>query len=469
MSSRPLTPEAKLRRMTETPIPQLLFSLAAPTIASMMISALYNIADTYFIGLIGNPSATGAVGVCLPLMALLQAVGFTFGQGSGNYISRALGAKDQSGAQRMVATGFFSAMIAGAVLGGIGLLLLNHLVMWLGSTDTIAPYAVDYARFILIGAPWLLPSLVLNNQLRFQGNAFFAMIGVVSGACVNIALDPLFIFTLDMGVAGAALATIISQLVSFILLLLGTRRGGTIRIRPKLFTPIRSIYKEIFRGGIPSFLRQGLASVATIALNFSAGSFGDTAVAAMSIVARIMFFAVSAVIGVGQGFQPICGFNYGARRYDRVRKGFWYAVRISFFVLLGVAVVAEIFAPQIVELFLKGHPEVTDIGALALRLQCIFLPLSGFMIISNMMLQTMGMAREASLVAVSRQGLFFLPAVLLLPSAIGLLGVQISQTVSDVCAMALITPLTFKVLKDLKRKEERPAETCGAAYADAPV
>ncbi len=465
----PQTPEARLRRMTDTPIPRLLFSLSAPTIVSMLISALYNMADTYFVGLIGNPSATGAVGVCLPLMAIMQAVGFMFGQGSGNYISRALGAQEDTNAERMAATGFFSALFAGILLAGMGLAVLHPLVRWLGSTETIAPYAVDYARYILIGAPWLLSSLVLNNQLRFQGNAFFSMIGVASGAVLNIALDPLFIFTLGMGVAGAALATILSQLVSFALLLAGTHRGGAIRIKPGLFTFKASVYAEIFRGGIPSLLRQGLASMATVALNFSAGAFGDSAVAAMSIVGRVMFFTVSAVIGFGQGFQPICGFNYGAGRYDRVRKAFWFSVKIAFFVLLGAAAVAFAFAPQIVELFLKGHPEVTAIGSLALRLQSILLPFSGFIMISNMMLQTMGYAREASLVAVSRQGLFFLPAVLLLPSVMGLLGVQISQTVSDFCALLLTVPLTFKVLRDLKRKEERPAEACAAARADVPV
>jgi putative MATE family efflux protein len=385
--TRPQTPEAKLAYMTQTPVRRLVLSLSAPTIVSMLISALYNIADTYYVGRIGNPSATAAVGVCLPLMALLQAVGFTFGQGSGNFISRALGAQDQGNAQRMAATGGFSAIVCGALLGLTGLVLLQPLVWWLGSTDTIAPFAVDYARFILIGAPWLLGSLVLNNQLRFQGNAFFSMIGVASGAALNIALDPLFIFTLGMGVAGAALATIISQLVSFFLLLAGTRKGGTIRIRLSHFTPSRENYLEIFRGGIPSLLRQGLNSVATIALNFAAGGFGDTAVAAMSIVGRVMFFAVSAVIGFGQGFQPVCGFNYGAKRYDRVRASFWFAVKLSFFILLGASAISALFAPQIINLFMKGHPEVTQIGALALRLQCILLPCAGFMIISNMMLQ----------------------------------------------------------------------------------
>lgn len=467
--TQPPSTEAKLRRMIETPIPRLVLSLSAPTIVSMLISAFYNMADTYFVGLIGNPSATGAVGVCLPLMAILQAFGFMFGHGSGNYISRALGAQDHENAQRMASTGFFSALIAGCVIAVLGLAFLNPLVIGLGSTETIAPYAVDYARYILIGSPWLVASLVINNQIRFQGNAFFSMIGVTAGAVLNIALDPLFIFTFGMGVAGAALATILSQLVSFFLLMLGTLRGGTIRIRLSQFTPKLSVYGEIFRGGVPSLLRQGLASFATIALNFAAGGFGDTAVAAMSIAGRVMFFSVSAVIGFGQGFQPICGFNYGAKRYDRVRKSFWFSVKLSFFVLLGTSLISMVFAPQIVELFLKGHPDVTAIGSLALRMQCILMPVSGFLILSNMMLQTMGLAREASLVAVSRQGLFFLPAVLLLPHVIGLLGVQIAQPVSDFCSILVTVPLTLRVLNDLKRKEARLATQGDAALNNVSV
>lgn len=466
---RALTPEAKLQQMIETPVAKLVLKLSVPTIVSMLISSLYNMADTYFVGLTGNPSASAAVGVCLPLMAILQAVGFMFGHGSGNYISRALGAKDMENARRMSATGFIWALVCGAAITVLGLLFLDPLVLALGSTPTIAPFARDYAFYILLGSPWLVASLVLNNQIRFQGNAVFSMVGVTAGAVLNIGLDPLFIFTLSMGVGGAALATIISQFVSFVLLWLGTLRGGNIRIRLNQFTATWAMFREIIRGGIPSLLRQGLASLATVALSFAAGAFGDTAIAAMSIVGRVMMFAVSAVIGFGQGFQPICGFNYGAKRYDRVRASFWFAVRLSFGVLLCASLVAVVFAPQIVDLFLRGNAEVTRIGALSLRLQSILLPFASFQILSNMMLQTMGLAREASLVAASRQGLFFVPAVLLLPLALGLLGVQLSQTVSDICSMAVTVPMTLKVLADLKRKEAQLAHCDVAATADVPV
>ncbi|MDD3410719.1 MAG: MATE family efflux transporter [Eubacteriales bacterium] len=448
---RPVTADDKYRQMLETPIPRLICSLSVPTVVSMLITSLYNMADTYFVGLIGSASATGAVGVAYPLMAVLQAVGFMFGHGSGNYISRALGAKQTDDASRMAATGFFSALLCGALLTAAGLCFLRPLVFLLGSTETIAPYAVDYVRFILLGAPWMVSSLVLNNQLRFQGNAFYGMIGITSGAVINIALDPLFIFALDMGVAGAALATILSQFISFLLLLAGTRRGDTIRIRPRLFSPNRDMFGNIFRGGVPSLLRQGLASLSTVCLNVAAGGFGDAAIAAMSIVTRIMQFACSAVIGFGQGFQPICGFNYGAKRYDRVREAFWFCVRVAFVILAVAGAVAFVFAPQIVSWFIRDNPEVISIGALTLRLQCVMLPFASFIITANMMLQTMGMAGKASLLAAARQGLFFIPAVLALPYFFGLLGVQLAQPVSDVLSFALSIPLTLEVLRMLRR------------------
>ncbi len=455
-----LTADEKLHKMMDTPIPKLVFLLSVPTVISMLITSLYNMADTYFVGLIGSASATGAVGIAFPLMAILQAVGFMFGHGSGNHMSRSLGAQDTKSAQRMASTGFFSAIIVGCIIAAAGLLALRPLVFLLGSTETIAPFAQDYLRYILIGAPWLIASLVLNNQLRFQGSAFYSMIGISSGAILNVFLDPIFIFVLDMGVAGAALATIISQFVSFVLLYVGTFQGGNVRIHLKSFTLKWSVYREILRGGLPSLFRQGLGSVATIILNATAGGFGDAAVAAMSIVTRVMQFLGSTIIGFGQGFQPICGFNYGAKRYDRVREAFWFCVKISFAFLAVVAVVAAIFAPQIIWFFLKDDSQVTAIGATTLRLQCIFLPTFAFVIMSNMMLQTMGIAGKASLLAIARQGLFLIPPVLILPHFFDLLGVQLAQPVADLCSILLAIPLALGVLKELKEKQalERPAE-----------
>lgn len=454
--SKPMTSEQKLRYMTETPLPKLVLSLSVPTVISMLITSFYNMADTYFVGLIGSASASGAVGVVFPFMAIMQAVGFMFGHGSGNHISRVLGAGDAEDAQRMAATGFISAFIAGVIIMLIGLIGSEPLVYLLGSTDTIAPYAQEYLRYLMPGVPFLVSSLVLNNQLRFQGSAFYAMIGITSGALLNVVLDPLFIFGLGMGVAGAALATSLSQIVSFFLLLAGTARGGNIRIRLRCFSPSVANFAEIFRGGVPSLARQGLNSLSTVCLNLAAGGYGDAAIAAMSIVSRIMMMVISAIIGFGQGFQPICGFNYGAKLYGRVRSAFWFCVKLCFAVLVVLALAAFCLAPQIVSLFLATDGEVQRIGTLALRLQCLFLPLFSFVCISNMMLQTMGLAGRATLLAAARQGMFFIPAVLGLEKLLGLLGVQIAQPVADVLSFLLALPLALGVLRELKEKENAP-------------
>ncbi len=451
--SKQMNSDEKLIYMTQTPLLKLVFTLATPTIISMLVTSFYNIVDTYFVGLIGSASATGAVGVVFPMMAIMQAVGFMFGHGSGNYMSRMLGAGDSEDAERMAATGFFSAFLMGIVIMIIGFMASDSIAVLLGATDTIAPYAAEYITFLMPSAPFLVASLVLNNQLRFQGSAFYSMIGISCGAVLNIGLDPLFIFVLDMGVAGAALATSISQIVSFFVLLIGTRRGSNIRIKLKNFTPTLENFKQIFRGGIPSLARQGLASLATICLNLAAGGYGDAAIAAMSIVTRIMQMTNSAIIGFGQGFQPICGFNYGAKQYGRVREAFWFCVKVCFVILLILSIAVIIFAPQLVGMLIKDNPEVSEIGALALRLQCIFLPLFAFVIMANMMLQTMGIAGKATLIAISRQGLFFIPTVFILEKFFGLLGIQMSQSVADVLSLMLAIPLTLSVLRDLKDKE----------------
>ena len=449
--AKPMNAEQKLKYMTETPLTRLILSLSVPTIISMLITSFYNMADTYFVGLIGSASASGAVGVVFPLMSIMQAVGFMFGHGSGNHMSRALGAGRTEDAQAMAATGFVSAFIAGTIIMLVGLTAAEPLVFLLGSTETIAPYAQQYIRYLMPGVPFLVSSLVLNNQLRFQGSAFYGMIGITTGAILNILLDPLFIFGLKMGVAGAALATSLSQFVSFVILLAMTGKGSNIRIRLRMFNPSLSRFAEIFRGGIPSLARQGLNSLSTVCLNLAAGGYGDAAIAAMSIVSRVMMMTISAIIGFGQGFQPVCGFNYGAKLYGRVRKAFWLCVRMCFCVLLVLAVLASIFAPQIISLFLANDAEVQRIGTLALRLQCICIPLFSFNCMANMMLQTMGIAGRATLLAVSRQGLFFIPLVLILSATLGITGIQMTQACADILTFLFAIPIHAHVLKTMEK------------------
>lgn len=447
--------EEKQRRMTTEPPEKLICQLAAPTIVSMLITSFYNMADTFFIAKLENTSATGAVGVAFSLMAIIQAVGFFFGHGSGNFISRELGKKNVRGAEEMAATGFFSSFIAGLFILLAGMLFLHPLARLLGSTDTILPYAVEYLRIILIGAPYMCASLVLNNQLRFQSNAFFAMIGLTTGGILNLALDPLFIFGFDMGVTGAALATILSQLVSFILLFIGIQRSDSLKIRFRNYRPNRFYLKNIINGGTPSLCRQGLNSVSTIVLNTVAKGYGDAAIAAISIVSRIMMFASSAVIGFGQGFQPVAGYNYGAKQFDRVREAFRFTVKTGTVFLTCLGALGFWFAPEVISLFQSDDPAVIEIGATAFRAQCLALPLQSTIVLSNMLFQSVGKAFQALFISATRQGIYFLPLILILPCFFGLGGVEYTQPISDLLAFSSCVPFLIFFFRELRQREKQ--------------
>ena len=457
---QPMTADEKYHMMTETPIPRLITRMAVPSIISMLVTSLYNMADTFFIGQLDNTSATGAISVVFPLMAIIQAVGFLLGQGSGNTISRTLGRQDTQDAARTASTGFFGALIVGLVFSVLCLSFLAPLMRLLGATETILPYAIDYGRFIIIGAPWMMASIVLNVQMRFQGNAFFSMIGIASGALINIALDPIFIYGLHMGIAGAALATIISQGVSFGLLLSGTFRGGNIRIRLRNFSPDMAHIKPIFLGGLPSLCRQGLGSVASILMNVAARTYGgitpeaiDAAVAAIGIVNRMMQFCASAIIGFGQGFQPVCGFNYGAKKYGRVRQGFFFTFKVMLLSMLVIAAIGLTVSPIVIRLFSRDEA-VIAFGAVTLRYQCAVFPLTALLFASNMTMQTMGMAGRASILAMARNGVCFIPMILILPPLLGALGVQLAQAAADALSFALSIPMIIPVLRMLREKEQ---------------
>ena len=454
--------EDKFTQMTQTPIPNLVATLAVPTIISMLVTTVYNMADTYFVGQIGT-SATAAVGVALPLMAVIQAIGFTFGQGSGNTVSRLLGQQKREEAESMISVAFFSAFLCGLVLGVLGTVLIEPMVHFLGATDTSAPYTIDYVHFILIGAPFMVSSLVLNNQFRFQGNAVFGMVGIFSGAIVNIVLDPIFIFALDLGTGGAALATILSQFLSFCLLVGGTFRGTNIPLSFRQFRPSLDKYRIILANGLPSFWRQALASLATILLNVAGRNCGgDTVVAAMSIVSRVTMFAGSGIIGFGQGYQPVCGFNYGAGLYGRVREAFHFFFRVALIAALALSNLGFLFAPQVVALFRRDDPEVIYIGALALRLQCITFPLMSWLFPASMTLQTIGRSFKATVLAMCRQGLTFVPLILVLPYLWGVFGIQASQPLADILTFAVALPMGLGVLRELRLAQEG-AEAQGTA------
>ena len=451
-----MSQDEKYRMMTENPIPGLIGRLAVPTIISMLVTSFYNMADTFFVGRIGT-SATAAVGVAFPVMAVIQALGFFCGHGSGNSISRKLGAQENDAAGELAATGFFGGMILGLLVLVLGLLFLTPLSRILGSTDTILPYTREYLGIILVGAPWMTAQFVLNNQIRFQGNAFYAMIGVGTGAVLNIILDPILIFGFRMGISGAALATVFSQLISFFLLLAGVHFSGCIPIRLKNVRFHRERLREIAGGGLPSLFRQGLGSVATMTLNIAANPYGDAAIAAMSVVSRIFMFAISALIGFGQGFQPVCGFNYGAKKYGRVREAFWFCVKVSTIFLFALSILGFLLSGHLIGIF-RDDPEVIRIGTAAVRFQCATLILNGWIVMNNMMTQTMGKTFYASLLASARQGLFFIPILLILPRILGLIGIQSAQAAADLFAFLLSVVLYRKVTAELNAEEEKQTE-----------
>ena len=436
--------------LTQAPVHRVIITMAIPTIISMLVTGLYNIADTFFVGKI-DTQATAAVGVVFSLMFFVQAMGFFFGHGSGNYISRELGARRRENAVKMASTGFFSSFLVGVIVLILGEIFLTPLSLMLGSTPTILPYTEEYMQVILLGAPFLTSSLTLNNQMRLQGNAKFAMFGIVTGAMLNVILDPLLIFTCGMGVSGAAWATVIGQAVSFVILFLMTRRGENIAIHFRNFSPSLQRYKEIFYGGSPSMMRQGLACIATMSLNLAAGAYGDSAIAAMSIVGRIAMLSFAVVIGLGQGFQPVCGFCYGAGLYDRLKEAYRFTVIIGTSFLIVICIIGWIISGSLIGVF-RDDPKVIAIGVVALRWQLCTFPLNALILASNMLAQTCRKPWRANILAAARQGLFFIPLIFILPSYFGLLGVEMCQAVSDVLSFTLTVPIVIYTFREFSRE-----------------
>ncbi len=443
----------QFRGMTETPIPQLVLSLAAPTILSMLITSIYNLADTFFVGQIST-SASGAVGVVSSLMAIIQALGFMLGHGAGTIISRSLGSRDTTAATRFASTSFFTALVFGVVLAVAGLGTLPHFMMLLGSTETILPHACAYARPILIAAPLMISSLVMNNILRYEGKASFAMIGLVTGGVLNIALDPLFMFVFGLGTAGAGIATALSQSISFCILLSMFLRGKTVsQFRLSAVTREARDFGRILLGGAPSFGRQGLNSIGGMLLNLAARSYGDAAVAGMSIVSRIFLFIISVAIGVGQGLQPVASFNYGARKYRRVRQAAIFTIEAAFCMLVVLVGLCWVNGDALIRLF-RDDPAVTAVALPAFHYQCLAMLLQPIIVVANMTFQSVGASGRATFLACCRQGVFFIPLILILPRTHGLFGVEICQPIADVLTFLVSLPFLIAFLQQLGRMDD---------------
>lgn len=444
---------AQYIKMTETPVAKLIMSLGIPTTISMLVTSIYNMADTYFVGQIGT-SASGAVGVVFGLMSIIQAFGFMFGHGAGSIVSRSLGARDTKRASQIGSTSFICSMATGALISVLGILFLDPLMRLLGSTETILPYARTYAFYILMAAPFMASSCVLNNVLRYEGRAALAMIGLVTGGLLNIFGDYIMVNRLGMGVRGAGLATAISQTISFCILLSIFVLGKTdSKLSLKLVSKDSEDVILICKTGFPSLVRQGLTSVSTMVLNGQAGIYGDAAVAAMSIVNRVCFFAFSVGLGIGQGFQPVSAFNYGAKKYGRVRKGFFVTLAIGEAFLGTFAVLGFLNAEKLVGLF-RDDPAVIAIGTVALSAQMISLFFQPLAVCANMMFQSIGKNGIATILSMLRSGVCLIPTLLILSTMLGLTGIEIAQPISDVLTFGISVPFVVRFLQTLKELEQ---------------
>lgn len=444
--------QAQFIRMTQTSIPKLVTKLAIPTILSMLVTSLYNLADTFFVSQLGNAPG-GAVGVVFSLMGIIQAFGFTLGMGSGSLVSRRLGEQDRPAANRYATSAFYMGALAGLLITVFGLIFIDPLMLAIGSTETILPYAREYAFYILFGAPFMCMSIVMNNVLRAEGKSTLSAVGLMTGTVLNVFLDPLFIFTFKMGIGGAAIATLIGQLVSFVILLIFfVCHRSQLSLNPKNLPRKFADYFEIWKVGFPAMCRQGIASASNIALNVNAALYGDAAVTAVTIVGRIFMVIFSVMLGTGQGFQPVAGYNYGAKLYKRVRSAFWFTVVAGFCLMLVLSALGFFLAEPLMRAF-RDDAQVIEIGVLMMKVQCLsmlFMPPSTG---ANMLFQSVGKAGRAIFLSCCRQGIFFLPLVYILPKYIDLLGVQIALPIADVLTTIVSLAVVLPFLAQLRRME----------------
>lgn len=452
MSEVTISAEEQYNKMVNTPVSKLVTTLAIPTVISMLVTSIYNMADTFFVSQI-NTQASAAVGVVFPIMAIIQAFGFTLGMGSGSLVSIRLGQKRDKEANVIASTAFFSSLVFGAVVTLLGNVFSAGILSLIGASESVLPYAQDYARYIFWGAPFICASFVLNNDLRSEGKAYLSMIALTSGGVLNIFLDPVFIYVFNLGISGAAIATLVSQTISFLILLsFYLRKKTVIKLSIKSISVKKDVLWKIITTGVPSLARQGLASIASILLNTSAAVYSDAAVAAMSIATKILMFVASIMIGIGQGFSPVSGYNYGAKRYDRVKKSYWFMVLSGSSLMTFLAVVIFIFAHPILRTFINDDTAI-GIGVTALRWQVSFMPFHPLIVGTNMLMQSTRHIKSATFLSMNRQGVFFIPAILILPRIFGLTGVETAQFVADVLSSIASIPFLVCFFKKLDRLE----------------
>ena len=440
--------DRQYKEMTETSVEKLILRLSVPTIISMLVTNIYNMADTFFVGKLGT-SASAAIGIVFSLMTINQALGFMCGHGCGSNISRKLGNKQGDAAIKFASTGFFMSLFLGVLIMIIGIIFMEPLLRIMGSTDTIMPYAKSYGICILLSAPFMTGSCVLNNVLRYEGKAALAMVGLTLGGVLNIIGDPIFIFVFNMGTLGAGISTAVSQVISFFVLL--SMFGGDRTVSRLRFSAISWDIKDILNilyTGLPSLIRQGMMSVSTMVLNYMSMPYGDAAIAAMSIVSRVCNFIFAIALGISQGFQPVSAFNYGAKKFKRVKRAFIFCCGLSMIILGVLSVLSLIFSGHIIGLF-RDDADVIGVGTFALRAQCIVLFVSPITLAASMMFQGAGENLASSIASFLRSGITFIPMVAILPRFFGIYGIQLAQPVADVISFVVVMPLIVRFFKKI--------------------
>ncbi len=443
---------AKRAMMLSEPLLKVIPLLAIPSVISLIITSLYNMLDTFFVSQLGT-AAIGAVGICLAMDQFISMFGAAIGNGAASFISRLLGADQKDQAEQVLATSLFLTVLICAILCVVGHIFLVPILKLVGAIDSILPYAVTYANYTLYSAPFMVAAFVLNQSLRAEGSPIYSMFGILSGAVLNCVLAPLFIFVFHWGIAGAGIASSISKAFSFIILLIPyLRRSSTLKLSIKNIRFTHSVLDEVGKMSIPIFCRNGLMVFVTIVTSRTATSFGEAAIAAISICNRAMNLFASVLMGFGQGYQPVVGYNWGAGKYERVSKAFWFAVKFGIVCMAVVGLPMILFAEQFMRIFSATDPEVIRIGSFAIRLQAIALPIGAIVVVINMTYTALGRALGATVLGLARQGICFLPSVLILPAAFGVMGLAAAQATADFLSIAIGIPLGLRILKEIKAK-----------------
>ncbi len=435
-------------KMTKSPLVKLIVSLGIPTTISMLVTNIYNMVDTYFVGTLGE-SPQGATGILFALQAVIQALAFMLGQGSGTMVSKALADKNKKEADTYVSTAFFTGILVGTLMAILGFVFLTPLLNLLGSTPTILPYAKQYGGCVLATCPIMIGSFVLNNNLRYEGMSFYAMIGLVSGGIINIFGDYLLVAVFPLGILGAGIATAVSQAIGFVLLLYFHTKKAQGTITVKALSKKGSVLLTICRVGFPGLIRQGLTSFSNGLLNNLTRPYGDAAIAAMSVVNRFSGFIMCVGLGIGQGFQPVASFNYQAKEYGRVKKGLLATMGIGFTFLCVIVVPCLVFSPQIVRLF-QDSTQVIEIGTVALRYACVGTLFLAVSVPINMLYQSIRKPLISSVLSILRSGVAFIPVLLLTTKLWGITGIQISQPIADVLTGLISIPFVITFLTKKK-------------------